>query len=417
MPPTQSQELKKRRRKMHVGFDLAPLSPPYTGIPNYMLFLLDGVLRLSPELRFSGFRGIGFEAIGHVKLAAIAARGGKFLPGFNVASGHQLEKPSSGWSPLLRRLLRKSPSLHQLATLTRGGLYKVQSRNSGIDLFHAFVYRAPARAKVPVLPVWYDLSHVRVPETHPVARLRWLEKAAREAQDAPVIQTISAFTANELSSLLGIDRSRIRIVYPGVSPVSAGQADEAVLKRLNLQPFQYAISVSTLEPRKNLRSIVIAYSRLPNEIRTRYPLCIVGANGWGDLSLPPDTIALERQGSIRFLGFVSDQTLAVLFANTRLMVYPSVYEGFGMPIVEALARGAPVACSNAASMPEAAGDTATLIAPLDVESWTEALERSYSDGSHADPALRVQRQRHAQQFNWETAAQQVLEMYQMYDRA
>lgn len=396
---------------MHVGFDLPPLSPPYTGIPNYTLFTLDALKRLSPNLQLSGFREFDWRAVDHEGLAVLAARGGKTLLGFDHLANVAAKAQSIGWSTSARRALRKAPVIHRAASRLRGFSYKVTSPHRGIDLFHAFIYRAPGRSDVPVLPVWYDLSHLRVPETHPVARLRWLETAAREAQDAPVIQTISAFTASELSCLLGIAPERIRVVYPGVSRVSDNLAAEPTLTRFGLRAFEYAITVSTLEPRKNLRTLVLAYTRLPVRVRLRFPLCIIGAQGWGDLNLPADTVALEREGSIRFLGFVTDETLRTLFANTRLMLYPSLYEGFGMPIAEALVEGAPVACSAAASMPEAAGDTAILIDPLDVDGWTHALSQSYDGRAHADLELRSKRQHHAERFSWDTAAVQVLRMY------
>lgn len=404
---------------MHVGIDLAPLNPPYTGIPNYIIHLVDAVLRASPHIRYSGFKELTWDPLDHSRLLALAARGGKLLsyqssefssPENDLAPSWT---PSVGWSTSSRRLIRRSTFAHSMATKLRGLAYTMSAGQRGIDLFHAFVYRAPGRSGAPILPVIYDLSHVRMPDMHPVSRVRWLDSVAAEATQARYIHTISEFTAMEIVTLLGVPKTRIRVIYPGLSPIYRRMLDPDpdIYRQLDLRKFEYAVTVSTLEPRKNLRTLVLAYMQLPARVRERIPLCIVGANGWGDLHLPSDVRSLERSGSIRFLGFLNDTSLHDLLCGARITLYPSLYEGFGIPIIEALACGSSLACSDAASMPEAAGIHATLINPLDVDAWAAEITTAADSNRHMDENLRSARRRHAVGFDWDISARQTLRLY------
>ena len=272
----------------------------------------------------------------------------------------------------------------------------------------------PGNLRAPVIPVVYDLSFVRFPETHPPARLQSLQALPKLLKSAPVVHTISQFSAREIADIFGIPLSRIAVIYPGVIPGFGKMPSEnsrEVLAHYKLEPKRFFLAVSTLEPRKNLRSLIIAYSRLSRANRERLPLCIVGAPGWGTLDLPKDSQSLEREGSLRFLGFVPSQHLLALYTYTRTMFYPSIYEGFGMPIIEALACGARVICSDASSMPEAGGNVVQWVAPSDIDSWFREIQLAV-ENADCDIQERNRRQLHARQFTWERAATQTMELYQ-----
>jgi glycosyltransferase involved in cell wall biosynthesis len=230
-----------------------------------------------------------------------------------------------------------------------------------------------------------------------------------------VIQTISEFTASEISAIFGVGRSRVVVPYPAAAPIFSWPqrgASAGILASFGLQCGCYALTVATLEPRKNLRTLVAAFSRLPAAVRMQMPLCVVGAAGWGDLALPAPTRALEREGSLRFLGYVPDAQLRGLYAGARVMLYPSFYEGFGMPVIEAMACGAPVVASAGSSLPEAVGKFGRLVEPLDVEAWSaELLRAAASDGEWCDEGARSARRAHALSFTWQGAAQGTLQMY------
>lgn len=278
-------------------------------------------------------------------------------------------------------------------------------------LFHAFNYCPPGPAEIPIIPVVYDLSVFRYPETHPAARVRGMDQLARYIAAAPMVHTISEFTASEITEVFSVERSRIIVTYPGVAPIFRIQADASPenLGHFGLRSGGYALTVATLEPRKNLRTLVLAFSHLPADVRLKMPLCVVGGHGWGHIALPAESRQLQLDGSLRFLGYASDAQLRDLYAGARIMLYPSLYEGFGMPVIEAMACGAPVAASATSSLPEAVGKMGRLINPLDVDAWTEELLRAATDVHYHDD--HTARRAYALSFTWRRAAKETIQMY------
>ncbi|MBN9324941.1 MAG: glycosyltransferase, partial [Delftia acidovorans] len=145
--------------------------------------------------------------------------------------------------------------------------------------------------------------------------------------------------------------------------------------------------------------------------RERLPLVVSGAPGWGGVRL--EDHALVRSGAVRLAGYVSDGELAALYRGARVMLYPSLYEGYGMPVIEALATGAPVVASDAASMPEALAGHGRLVSPHDVAGWTAALREALADDGPVDEAWRAARIAHATAWEWRDAAERVLAMYRL----
>jgi alpha-1,3-rhamnosyl/mannosyltransferase len=385
--------------KLRIGVDLAPLRPPLTGVGNYELYLLAALLSRSDAPQVHGFARRTWREVDAHYIDEI-----------------QLERPDGTWPGYSRplRLIKRSGIAREVFAWVRRRAFERSCDAKNLSLFHAFAYMAPGKLSAPTIPVVYDLSFVRFPETHPPARLQRLRRLAEQLQAAPVVHTISHFSAREIADIFGISLTRIAVIYPGVLPslarISSENPSEA-LAQYKLEPGKFLLVVSTLEPRKNLRSLVMAYSRVSRADRNRLPLCVVGAAGWGSLDLPESSQALEREGSLRFLGFVSNQHLRTLYTNTRAMFYPSTYEGFGMPIVDALACGARVICSDAAAMPEAGGNVVRPVAPLDIDGWFREVQLA-AENADCDIQERNRRQLHAQQFTWERAAAQTMQLYQ-----
>jgi alpha-1,3-rhamnosyl/mannosyltransferase len=402
---------------LRIGVDIGPLRSPFTGIGNFELFLLDALLAENESLMIEGFEKLSWRTIDRRYLRETAQRAQKLLHGVEAGPTDLDPKqaPASALvdapaSPLRKiwHVVRTLEAVQRSARAAQRIRYKLALRRFG--LFHAFNYRPPARVDIPVVPVVYDLSFMRYPDAHPAARLRALEPLAREITAAPVVHTISQFSALEIAEIFGIERSRIVVTYPGVAPVFQAQARpcQTILRRFGLTGRSYALAVATLEPRKNLRTLVAAYSRLAAAERAQMPLCIVGARGWGDIALPPQSRELEQENSLRFLGYVSDAELANLYAGARVMLYPSLYEGFGMPVIEAMACGTPVVASATSSLPEAVGGSGRLVHPLDVDAWTNELRRAVDD---ADEEAGLKRRAHALSFSWQQAAKETLQMY------
>ncbi|MGE3160244.1 MAG: glycosyltransferase family 4 protein [Xanthobacteraceae bacterium] len=382
--------------RLRVGIDLAPLRPPWTGVGNYQLQLLQALVARDDAPALEGLRSLRPVRIDKPFIDSMA----------DAKADARAGTSATGRLPAWIE-----PAAARIYLLLRSQTFAWRARSSSWSLFHSFLYVPPGPLKVPVIPVVYDVSFVRFPEMHPARRLRALAGLGRLLENAPVVHTISQFSAAEIAAVYGISLRRIKVIYPGVGTMFMGATptNGPGLMKYDLAAGRYFLVVSTLEPRKNLRTLVAAYSRLPQTERAQVPLCVVGPSGWGLLELPMTHRELEREGSLRFLGFVADADLPMLYANARAMLYPSIYEGFGLPILEALACGCPVICSNAASMPEAAGEAAQRISPLDVDAWTgkfkEAMAAKSSEREKAD------RIAHARRFTWERAAAQTIDLY------
>jgi alpha-1,3-rhamnosyl/mannosyltransferase len=195
----------------------------------------------------------------------------------------------------------------------------------------------------------------------------------------------------------------------GFSPVAADRLP-AVLKPFGFLPQQYILSVGTLEPRKNLTTAIRAYARLPEVIRAETPLVIAGMKGWRTEGLDKEVAALIDKGQIRRLGYVPDEALPALYSGARVFVYPSLYEGFGLPPLEAMACGAPVIVSNRSSLPEVVGDTGLQVDALDVDGLAQAMSQIIEDDA-LRASLRQLGMERAKSFSWRRCAEETLAVY------
>ncbi|HET8528160.1 MAG TPA: glycosyltransferase family 1 protein [Gaiellaceae bacterium] len=249
------------------------------------------------------------------------------------------------------------------------------SRFDGADVLHCPTYYGPLRPQVPTVVTVHDVAVLRHPEWFP----RWTRNYAPRVvphaiRAAARVIAVSAFTAGEVERLLGVPRDRIRVVPNGVEPVFApdGPRTEG----------EYALAVGTLEPRKNLARAALAAKRAGVELR------VVGDVGWGGV----DT------GGATWLGRVDDEELARLYRGARCLVYPSLYEGFGLPVAEALACGTPVVTSRGSAMAELAGGAAVLVDPLDVDDIARGIREAHGPVEFAPPS-------------WDDTARLTLEVY------
>ncbi|WP_375460822.1 glycosyltransferase family 4 protein [uncultured Enterovirga sp.] len=227
----------------------------------------------------------------------------------------------------------------------------------------------------------HDLFWRERPDLMPPGRLRWLERnVPRWLRQAQAFACVSAFTAAELRRHFPIGDKSVAVV-PGAAsarfrPMGAEDA-QGVLDRYGLADRGYVLAVTTLEPRKNLDRLAAAHAGLPTDIRRRYPLVVVGGDGWGPVLARTD--AAQRAGDLRLLGFVPDASLAALVARARLMPMVSLYEGYGLPVVEAMAAGTPVLAASTTATAEIAGSAGVMVDPLDVEAIRDGLRRLIDD--------------------------------------
>ena len=193
------------------------------------------------------------------------------------------------------------------------------------------------------------------------------------------------------------------------SPVAPDRLP-GLLAPFGLQPGQYILSVGTLEPRKNLTTAIKAYARLPETIRQDMPFVIAGMKGWRTDGLDKEVAALIEKGQIRRLGYVPDEALPALYSGARAFVYPSLYEGFGLPPLEAMACGAPVIVSNRSSLPEVVGDAGLQVDALDVNGLAQAMSQVIEDDV-LRASLRQRGMERAKGFSWRRCAEETLAVY------
>lgn len=386
-----------------IGLDLAPLRGPRTGIANYTIHLVDALLRRDARRRYVGFFGLTSAGLDADSMA----------PYVGGAEEGQAAVRRVGLFGSAKARLAREPLARAAYRALERALFAGELSRWPVALFHAFRFRPAADPGVPVLPVVHDVSTFRHPQWHPPERVRWLAGLGEALSNAPLVQTISEFSKAEIVDLFGIAPERIFVAPPAAAPVFAFRgeaASQADLAALGLTYGDYFLSVGTLEPRKNLRTLIAAYQQLGAGERARHPLVVVGAAGWGRLDLPRGTEALLAEGALRFPKHVGDAALRGLYEGARLVLLPSHYEGFGMPAVEAFACGAAVAHSADTAIDEVTGGLARRIAATDVDQWTLVLREAAADVV-SDAAARAARIARARCFDWEVSARSVLAAY------
>jgi glycosyltransferase involved in cell wall biosynthesis len=252
----------------------------------------------------------------------------------------------------------------------------------GLDVLHCPTFRAPLRSPVPLVITVHDLAVLRHPGTFNQWSRRYSRFAVpRVAQAARLIVAVSEFTKRELVELLAVPVDKIRVIPNGVSTAFSPEGPAA--------EGDYVLAVSTLEPRKNLAVAQQAARRLGLELR------VVGERGWGDVRVNG------------WLGRVSDERLAELMRGARCLVYPSLYEGFGLPVVEAMACGTPVVTSAGGATEEVAGGAAVLVDPRDPAAIAAGIEQALA---RADE-LRARGLERSRAFSWAAAAAATADVY------
>lgn len=265
----------------------------------------------------------------------------------------------------------------------------------------------------PILTTIHDLSVLRFPQWHPADRVRWYETdfAAGVASSTHFV-AVSHFTRREMAELLRIPAERVAVIPLGVRagfhPRPANQV-RAWLAARHLPP-RYFLYVGTIEPRKNLPGLLGAYARLSPAIRADFPLLAAGVAGWGLDQFGPLVQNLGLQSNVWPLGYVPEADLPWFYAGAAALVWPSFYEGFGLPPLEAAACGTPVITSNVSAMPEVLGDAAVLLHPEDEAGFAHAMHLVVTDAAFADD-LREKGLIRSQEFTWTRCAAQHANLY------
>ena len=369
---------------MHVGLNLIFLVPGETGgMEVAALELIPALAKAAPDVRFTAF--INREA-------ADAKDGpwGELLPAVTVpVNARNRVQWVRGEQLLLPRLAARA----------------------GVDLVHSLASTAPAWGRFRRVVTVHDLIYARFPEAHAGIRdlgMRVLVPLAVRRSDRTIVDSHS--TQRDLVELLHTPTERIDVVPLGIGSIKRREPlpERDLRERFELGERRVVLSLSAKRPHKNLLALIGALALIAPE---RRPLLVLpGYPTAHEADLRARARAEGVEADVRFLGWLSGEEFEGLWQVSDAFVYPSLYEGFGLPVLEAMARGVPVACSNASSLPEVAGEAALMFDPHDERAIAGALERLLSDRPEAE-RLRARGLERAHEFTWERTARMTLESY------
>jgi glycosyltransferase involved in cell wall biosynthesis len=309
------------------------------------------------------------------------------------------------------------PKTYEISRIIQQSYFNERSFDKVKGIYHepnflAFDYAGPL-----VLTV-HDLSWIRYPEMHPVDRVRNMNKHFLKSMErASMIITDSQAIKHEIMDMFGVTDARIKSIPLGVEALFRPLSEEEsapVLLQHGLSYQKYILAVGTLEPRKNLSSVLLAYMQLPSNIRNHYPLVLVGMSGWHTSELEKQMAPLVAAGEIRLLGYLQREDLAVIIAGALTLVYPSIYEGFGLPPLESMTCGVPVIASNVSSMPEVVCDSGLLVNPHNIDDITKAMETMISAPDIRAASAQKALARSAE-FSWDSCVDQTMDIYRQVE--
>lgn len=312
-----------------------------------------------------------------------------------------LETPLQSPLGKVRNFIVTRPWLKRLARLF---IIKAAQRGNEIfDLYWQgnFIPNPGIKANKTVCTI-HDFSFLHDSQWHPAERVEYMKKHLPIAADtSDLILTGSDYTKQEIIQQLGIPPEKIRVIYHGIDHRIFRVYDKTPLN-FSL-PEKFLLFVGSIEPRKNLLTFLKAYTSMEERFKMNFPLVLIGFKGWDNQEVM-ELIHLHHT-YIHYLGFLSDQELAYVYNMATVFVYPSLYEGFGLPPLEAMACGTPVIVSNTSSMPEVCGDGAYYIDPISIESIAKAIMDVTGD-EILQQSLREKGLKRASQFTWEKAAEE-----------
>ena len=363
---------------MRIGIDARLVYYHQAGIGQYILRLCQGLAQVNRQDQFTIFKSR------------------KDKTQVVEQSNFKIEQL---WTPSHHRLERQAMSLE---------LARFQ-----LDVLHSPDFIPPARVACPSVITVHDLAFLKYPRLLTSESARYYGQVDVAARQASHIIAVSESTKRDTAHMLGVPENKISVIYeaahPLFKPIDNADALTQIRSRYNL-PSDFILFVGTVEPRKNLPTLLRAFRRLRDNYRSDAVLAIAGRRGWLYQETDKVVDELKLGAAVRFLGGVPNEELVYLYNAAKLFVFPSHYEGFGLPPLEAMACGTPVIVSNVSSLPEVVGDAGTLVDPADVEGLAVAMWRALTD-DNLRREMRAKGLRRASIFSWERTARETLAVY------
>lgn len=378
------------------------LLPPMTGIGTYTQNLLEQFVEMQAFESIECFSGHNF---------APATRA---LEECNTRAQQGTPSPRSSQGRL-HRLLRNSGLAYRAREVLRNNLLRLRSARLKEFIYHEpnFILRAH---KGPSVATIHDLSFIHYPQFHPAKRAAWLtSELPKTIARADFLITDSEQVRQELINRYAVDEQRIRAIYLAAADcymkLDVGQT-AATLSEYGLEHGRYLLFIGTLEPRKGVDTLLEAWTRLPEPVRQDYPLVLAGAPGWNNLDLQARIGSLAMTHGLRHLQFVPTEALPSLYAGASIFVYPSLYEGFGLPVLEAMKCGTPVICTADTTMAEFSAGATLLCEPDNPEQLTALIQNLLEDEDRRSALGKACLER-AKDFSWQRCASETLAVYRL----
>lgn len=372
--------------RLKIAVNACSLLTPMTGIGRYTYNLFSEIIK-------SGECDVGFL--------------------YGVSWDKKLIVPVPQYQKVSTAVKTVFPYARTIRRFAQGQVLKHKLTREKYDLYHEPNFFALSFAG-PVIATIHDLSVIKYPDFHTLERVKMFEKHLLKTIDkSEYLITDSEFVRQDIIDTFGVNPEKIFTTLLGVDKCFYPRSEEQVapfLERYKLKHKSYFLVVSTLEPRKNFKLVIDAYLMLDERIKERYPLVIVGMNGWEMSQFEKDLEKLKHQGYLRMPGYVPDEELPMLYSAAKLFIYPSFYEGFGLPPLEAMACGTPVITSNVSSLPEVVGDAGFMVSPDDAVDLSEKVLELIEDEEVAECQSRRSVVR-AKSFTWKRCAEQTMAVY------
>lgn len=374
---------------MEIGFDITVLvEDKRTGIGNYVYSLLQALLKIDQKNKYALLGITPLKAYSYIRRP-------EFLNKQNVE---------------LKAYRMPSKLFHRIFAVWQTLKFPpVEWFTGDIDVFHSFDWFCPPTKKAKTVATIFDVTPLTHPEWHTSGNIKQHARRLKAIQkQADFVITISQASKKDIVKILKISSEKITVAYPGVDekkfyPVKNKFLLTRVLEKYNLKP-GYILFVGTIQPRKNIARLIKAYEILRREKKFKQSLVLVGRRGKGAEKFK------SKEGVI-LTDYILDEDLPFIYNAARVFVYPSLYEGFGIPIIEAMACGCPVVTSNISSMPEVVGKAAVLVNPYNIKDIAKGIKEILDNTKFSDKLRSVGIER-VKKFTWGKCAKTTLKTYQ-----
>ena len=389
---------------MKIILSTDPIRWPLTGIGRYTYEL---ARRLESNARVTDCRFFNYGRWQQSK---------DFLP-FGDEKSRTVGSPSAKTKGL--EFLRKSLANSELAVKVYSRvmplIYNLKlSRFSSSHLYHSPNFILPSFGGRKIV-TFHDLSIFKYPEFHPESRVSLMSaETQKAARNADHIITVSEAVREEVIDFFSRSPDDVTAVhlasFIGQSSVSNAEKGN-LLSRFKLRSGQFFLFISSIEPRKNISRILDAFEALPEGFKKEHPLVLAGSSGWKSGDILKRIKKLSDSGSVIYLGYINDVELECLYESAGALVFPSIYEGFGLPIIESQSKGVPVITSRISCMPEVSGGAALLVDPYNSEDIGQAMEKIMLDAGIRED-LSHRGHLNAQKFSWDRMLTETLDVYE-----